>query len=87
MDDLAQLKNNQEINTEKIKILTHEKQQLIVELAKYQREMAARKEFSSMITELEESGENYLELMRNVKCFISKAPTDNYPSKAKREDR
>ncbi|KAJ3217836.1 hypothetical protein HK099_005320 [Clydaea vesicula] len=70
IDDVAELRNSTEINSNKVKTLVREKQELQVELAKYQREMSARKEFSSMLQNLEASGENYLGLMRNMKCFI-----------------
>lgn len=70
IDDVAELRNISEINGFKVSSLLKEKQELQVELAKFQREMKARKEFSSMISELEHSGENYLGLMRNIKCFM-----------------
>ena len=54
-------------------MLLKEKQALQTELAKYQKEMSARKEFVNMVQELETSGENYLGLMRNVKGFLNVA--------------
>jgi chromosome segregation ATPase len=82
IDDVGELRNATEINSSKVKNLLRDKQELQVKVAKYEREMNARKEFSKTIAELEHSGENYLgyvmlgyligfSLMRNMKTLIS----------------
>jgi chromosome segregation ATPase len=71
IDDVGELRNATEINSSKVKTLLRDKQELQVKVAKYEREMNARKEFSKTIAELEHSGENYLGLMRNMKTLIS----------------
>lgn len=70
IDDVAEIRNTAELNIMKVKNLTKERQELLLELSKYQREMAARKEFTHMVQQLEHSGENYLGLMRNVRHFL-----------------
>jgi hypothetical protein len=60
IDDVGELRNATEINSSKVKTLLRDKQELQVKVAKYEREMNARKEFSKTIAELEHSGENYL---------------------------
>lgn len=70
IDDVGELRNSTEIQTSKVKTLLKEKQELQVLVARYERELAARKEFTHMIQELEHSGENYLGLMRNMKSLL-----------------
>lgn len=60
IDDVGELRNASEINSSKVKTLLREKQELQVKVAKFEREMNARKEFSEMMQQLEHSGENYL---------------------------
>ncbi|KAL3894475.1 MAG: hypothetical protein SGCHY_005256, partial [Lobulomycetales sp.] len=71
IDDVGELRNASEINSSKVKTLLREKQELQVKVAKFEREMNARKEFSEMMQQLEHSGENYLGLMRNMKTLMT----------------
>ncbi|KAJ3213985.1 hypothetical protein HDU67_002244 [Dinochytrium kinnereticum] len=73
IDDVAELRNTSEIKNLKIAALIKENQELQVQIDKFTREMSARKEFSHLITEIESSGENYLNLMHNMRNYLSRA--------------
>ncbi|KAI8813011.1 hypothetical protein BJ742DRAFT_865963 [Cladochytrium replicatum] len=70
VDDVAELRNATEIRQSKVQQLMREKQEAQMQLERFQREMSARREFSHLIQELESSGENYLELMRNMRTIL-----------------
>lgn len=74
IDDVAELRNNNELNSMKVSQLQRENHELKSELEKYQREMSTRKDFEGLISEIEMSGENYLHLMKNVKSYLAKKP-------------
>ncbi|KAJ3096373.1 hypothetical protein HDU97_005942 [Phlyctochytrium planicorne] len=70
IDDVAELRNTTEIKNLKMASLIKENQELQVQIEKFTREMSARKEFSHLITEIESSGDNYLQLVSvNFKSF------------------
>jgi hypothetical protein len=63
VDDVAELRNTGEIRSSKIQALLKENQDLQVQVDKFMREMTARKEFTSLIGQIESSGENYMHLV------------------------
>ncbi|KAJ3041743.1 hypothetical protein HDV00_008831 [Rhizophlyctis rosea] len=70
IDDVAELRNTTDLRTHKLSNLTSENHQLRLELERFQKQLSARGEFSSLLREVENSGENYLSLMRNVRMFL-----------------
>ncbi|KAJ3037745.1 hypothetical protein HK097_003424, partial [Rhizophlyctis rosea] len=70
IDDVAELRNSTDLRTHKLSTLTAENRQLRLELERYQKQVSARGEFSHLLKEVENSGESYLTLMRNVRQFL-----------------
>ena len=71
IDDVAELRNTADVRTHKIKTLTTDNKRLGVELDKYKRDLAQIKEFSSILEQVETNGQNYLQLMRNLKTYLA----------------
>ncbi|KAJ1562443.1 hypothetical protein HK405_012083 [Cladochytrium tenue] len=63
IDDVAELRNTGEIKVMRLQQLVRENQDLKVQLDKFAREMAARREFDHLINEIEKSGEDYMHLI------------------------
>ncbi|KAJ1560902.1 hypothetical protein HK096_006775, partial [Nowakowskiella sp. JEL0078] len=76
IDDVAELRNASENRQKKVQQLMREKQEVQVEMEKFQGEMGARRDFAQLIQELESSGENYLGLMRNMRSFLGPKSND-----------
>ncbi|KAJ3411853.1 hypothetical protein HDV05_001642 [Chytridiales sp. JEL 0842] len=85
VDDVAELRNSGELRSNKIQMLIKENQELQVQVDKFMREMSARKEFSSLIGQIESSGENYLHLMRNMRSYLHR-PQDRTDSNREVEE-
>ncbi|KAJ3125467.1 hypothetical protein HK101_005925, partial [Irineochytrium annulatum] len=77
IDDVAELRNSAELRNMKIAAIRRENQDLMVQVEKFTREMAARKEFSNLVTEIESSGENYLQLMQNMRQYLHQPSSNN----------
>lgn len=68
---MAELRNNADVRSHKLKTLTSENKKLRVEVERYKRDLAQIKEFSTVLEQVESNGQNYLQLMRNLKTYLS----------------
>ena len=71
IDDVAELRNNSDVRAHKIKALTAENNKLSLEVDKYRRDLSQIQEFSSLIDQAESNGQNYLQMMRNLKTYLA----------------
>ncbi|KAI9209238.1 uncharacterized protein BJ171DRAFT_111617 [Polychytrium aggregatum] len=76
IDDVAELRNANEINQIKLVGLQKDKKELTADVEKYQKEMSKRRELEELIGKVEMSGENYLHLMKNVKNYLANKPLE-----------
>ena len=67
---MAELRNNADVRAHKIKALSAENTKLAVEVDKFRRDLAQIQEFSSIIDQVETNGQNYLQMMRNLKTYL-----------------
>jgi hypothetical protein len=71
IDDVAELRNNSDVRAHKIKTLTAENTKLSVEVDKFRRDLSQIQEFSSLIDQAESNSQNYLQMMRNLKSYLT----------------
>jgi regulator of replication initiation timing len=71
IDDVAELRNNSDVRAHKIKSLTAENTKLSAEVDKFRRDISQIQEFSSLIDQAESNGQNYLQMMRNLKTYLT----------------
>lgn len=71
IDDVAELRNNSDVRAHKIKTLTAENTKLAAEVDKFRRDLSQIQEFSSLIDQAESNGQNYLQMMRNLKTYLT----------------
>ncbi|KAJ3104459.1 hypothetical protein HDU97_009244 [Phlyctochytrium planicorne] len=76
-DDLDDLKNTGESKGVKLSEILRQNRQLHAHLDKFMKEMSARKDFANIITEIENSGENYLNLVRTMRGHLGKKQDRN----------
>ncbi len=68
---MAELRNNADVRSHKLKTLTSENKKLRIDVEKYKRDLAQIKEFSAVLEQVESNGQNYLQLMRNLKTYLA----------------
>jgi regulator of replication initiation timing len=86
IDDVAELKNASDVRTHKLKTLSTENKKLKLEVDKYKRDLAQIKEFSSILDQVESNGQSYLQLMRNVKTYLTTNHVDEINLGSKEAD-
>ena len=77
IDDVAELRNNSDVRAHKIKSLSAENTKLTVEVDKFRKDLAQIHEFSSLIDQVESNGQNYLQMMRNLKSYLAVGDQNN----------
>ena len=82
IDELADLKNAHELKSRKNALMEDEIKEIRGKLDHYVKKTIVATELSSMLVQLESSGEKYLNLVKSVQGFlVSKAgPLSNTPS-------
>lgn len=65
------MRNNSDVRAHKIKTLTAENTKLSLEVDKFRRDLSQIQEFSSLIDQVESNGQNYLQMMRNLKSYLA----------------
>ncbi|KAJ3218154.1 hypothetical protein HDU67_006558 [Dinochytrium kinnereticum] len=76
-DDASDLKTHGETKGIKLGEILRQNRQLHAHLDKFMKEMSARRDFANMITEVESSGENYLNLVRSMRGHLGKRQERN----------
>lgn len=71
IDDVAELRNGADVRAHKLKTLSAENKKLSLDCEKYKRDLSQIREFSSILEQVESNGQNYLQLMRNMKNYLT----------------
>lgn len=72
--DVTQLRHSDENKTRRLQEMMKTTSNLQVELERSERERLARKQFGQLVHQIEQSGENYLHLMKSVRSYLTKGP-------------
>ena len=69
-DDVAELQNQVSVTTHKVTALTNQNQKLALDIEKHKRDLATMQGFSSVLDQVETNGQNYLNLMKDMRKYI-----------------
>ncbi|KAL2913622.1 hypothetical protein HK105_206924 [Polyrhizophydium stewartii] len=69
-DDVAELKNQLDLALRKMATLNEKNNSLSVELERYKRDLKTLQNFASVLDQVESNGQNYLQLMRDMRKYL-----------------
>ncbi|KAJ1343259.1 hypothetical protein BSLG_002285 [Batrachochytrium salamandrivorans] len=69
-DDVAELKIQLDDTTQRLSSTNSKNNTLVMELEKYKRDLKTLQEFASVLDQVESNGQNYLQLMRNMRKYL-----------------